>query len=149
MHEEHNSVLSTPAEADKIGYYGRYRYIGKTQISAKPKYRPIYRTISSDNVVADAHSRVEIEHAAQLDWIDFAKAQQNDYVLKRYLEGTNSVNVITQEWRSVKLLCDVSRDGVPCPLVPCRFRRIIFDNCHNLTDSGIRVTISFISETYT
>jgi len=124
-----------------------------TDISAKPKFRPIYRTISSDNVMADAHSRVEIEaiyeDAAQLDWIDFANTQQNDYVLKRYLEGTNSVNVITQEWRSVKLLCDVSHDGVPCPLVPCTFRRIIFDNCHNLTDSGIRVTISFISETYT
>jgi len=34
MHEEYNSVLSTPTEADKIGRFGRYRYIGKTQISA-------------------------------------------------------------------------------------------------------------------
>jgi len=43
MREEYNSVLSTPTEADKIGQFGRYRYIGKTQISA----RPIYRSISS------------------------------------------------------------------------------------------------------
>ena len=51
--------------------------------------------------------------------------------------------------RVSKLLCCVSRDGVPRPLVPCGFRRIIFDDCHNLTHSGIRATIKFISETYT
>ena len=124
MHEEHNSLLSTPTEADKIGYYGRYRYIGKTQLSADISARPIYRSISSDNVVADAHSRVEIEaiyeHAAPLDWIDFAKAQQNDYVLKRYLEGTNSVNVITQEWR-------VSNCFVTFHVMVCRVRWFLAD----------------------
>jgi len=46
MREEYNSVLSTPTEADKIGYFGRCRYIGKTQISA----RPTYRSISSQNL---------------------------------------------------------------------------------------------------
>ena len=106
-----------------------------------------------DNVVADALSRVEIaaifQHAAQIDWNDFAKAQQNDYVLKRYLDETDSANVATCEWQGVKLLCDVSRNGVPRPFVPCGFRRIVFDNCHNLTHSGIRATIKFISETYT
>jgi len=30
MHEEYNSVLSTPTEADKIGRFRWYRYIGKT-----------------------------------------------------------------------------------------------------------------------
>jgi len=35
MREEYNSVLSTSAEADKIGRFGRYRYIAKTQISAR------------------------------------------------------------------------------------------------------------------
>jgi len=34
MREEYISVLSTPIEADNIGRFGRYRYIGKTQISA-------------------------------------------------------------------------------------------------------------------
>jgi len=34
MREENNSVLTRPTEADKIGRFGRYRYIGKTQISA-------------------------------------------------------------------------------------------------------------------
>jgi len=34
MCEECNSVLLTPTEADKIGHFGQYRYIGKTQISA-------------------------------------------------------------------------------------------------------------------
>jgi len=35
MREGYNSVLSTSAEAnaDKIGHFSRYRYIGKTQIS--------------------------------------------------------------------------------------------------------------------
>ena len=35
MREEYNSVLSTPTESD-------------TDISVKPKYRPIYQSISSD-----------------------------------------------------------------------------------------------------
>jgi len=35
MCEEYNSVLSTPFEADKIGCFGRYRYIGKTLISTQ------------------------------------------------------------------------------------------------------------------
>jgi len=34
MREEHNSVLSTPTEADKIGHFVWYRCIGETQISA-------------------------------------------------------------------------------------------------------------------
>jgi len=33
MHKEYNSALPTPTEADKIGRFGRHRYIGKTQIS--------------------------------------------------------------------------------------------------------------------
>jgi len=104
-------------------------------------------------VVADALCRVEIaaifQHTAQIDWNDFAKAQQSDYVLKRYLEETATANVVTHEWQGVKLLCDAFRDGVPRPLVPCGVRRIIFDNCHKSTHSGIRATIKFISETYT
>jgi len=35
MREEYTSVLSTPAEADKIGRFDRYRYIVKTQNSAQ------------------------------------------------------------------------------------------------------------------
>ena len=35
MLEEYNSILSTPTEADNIGHFGQYRYIGETQISAR------------------------------------------------------------------------------------------------------------------
>ena len=77
-----------------------------------------------DNVVVDALSHVEIaaifQHAAQIDWNDFAKAQQNDYVLKRYLEGTNSVNVLTQEWR-------VSNCFVTFHVMVCRVRWFLAD----------------------
>jgi len=34
MCEEYNSVFTTPTEADKIGCFGRYRYIGEIQITA-------------------------------------------------------------------------------------------------------------------
>jgi len=54
-----------------------------------------------DNVMADALSRIEInsifQHAAKIDWHAFAKAQRNDYELKRYLGETNPANVIEQE----------------------------------------------------
>jgi len=33
--EEYNSVCSRPTEADKIGPFGQYRYIGKIQILAR------------------------------------------------------------------------------------------------------------------
>ena len=33
MREESNSILSTTTVADKIGRFGRFRYIGETQIS--------------------------------------------------------------------------------------------------------------------
>jgi len=34
MREEYNSVLSTRTDADKISHFGRYRYIGKSQMLA-------------------------------------------------------------------------------------------------------------------
>ena len=34
------------------------------------------------------------QHAAKINWHAFAKAQRNDYELKRYLDETNSANVI-------------------------------------------------------
>jgi len=34
MHEEYSSVLSTPTEANKIGCFGQYRYVGETQVLA-------------------------------------------------------------------------------------------------------------------
>jgi len=40
MCEEYNSVLSTPAEADKIGRFGRHRYIGQA----------VYRSISKHSL---------------------------------------------------------------------------------------------------
>jgi len=47
MREDYNSVLATPTEADNIGRFSRYRYIGKTQISADILARPIYWSISN------------------------------------------------------------------------------------------------------
>jgi len=108
---------------------------------------------TSKGVMADALSRKEIDaifqDTAQADWNNFAKTQQNDYVLKRYLDETDSPNVVTHEWQGIKLLCDGARDRVPRPLVPCGFRRTIFLHCQNLTHSGIRVTIKFMFEVYT
>ena len=45
MREKYNSVSSTTTEADKIGRFDRYRYIGKTQISA---YIPAQADLSVD-----------------------------------------------------------------------------------------------------
>ena len=47
MRDEYNRVLSTPTEADKIGRFGRYRYIGKTQISADYIGRSLLISISA------------------------------------------------------------------------------------------------------
>jgi len=122
-------------------------------LSEIPSFCTNLRFKGCDNVVADALSRIEInsifQHAAKIHWHAFAKAQRNDYELKRYLDKTNSANVIEHEWNGASLLCDVSRDGTPRPLVPCGVCCIVFDNCHNLAHCGIRATIKFSSETYT
>jgi len=50
MREEYNRVLSTPAEIDKIGRFGRYRYIDKTQISARYIGQAVYQCISEHSL---------------------------------------------------------------------------------------------------
>jgi len=112
-----------------------------------PQLRP------GGNVVVDTVTRAEIEvifhHAAQNDWNDFAKLIEttlrwNDTYMKTTL--LLSLHMSGTVW---KYFCDVSRAGVPRPLVPCGFRHIISGNCRNLTHSAFRATIKFISETYT
>jgi len=97
------------------------------------------------NQFGDALTRIEIntifQHAAKIDWHTFAKAQQNDYELTRYLDETISVSDIEHEWIGAALLYDVSRDGTPRPWVPCGFRCIVFDNCHNATHCSICATV--------
>jgi len=65
------------------------------------------------------------QHAAKIDWHAFAKAQRNDYELKRYLDETNFANVIEEEWNGATLFCDVSSDGTRAGLneseAPCKF----------------------------
>jgi len=56
MREEYNSVLSTPAEADNIGRFGRYRYIGEAQISAWL----IYRSMSTLNDIYSVPQQVKV-----------------------------------------------------------------------------------------
>jgi len=46
MREEYNSVLSTPTEADKTGYFGRYRYTGETKIPAISSFNTLYHAMN-------------------------------------------------------------------------------------------------------
>jgi len=55
MREEYNNVLSTPTEADKIGRFGRYRYIGKTQISANYIGLSLELSIAHNNNIFSFH----------------------------------------------------------------------------------------------
>ena len=70
-----------------------------------------------------------------------------DYITGNELHQCHRTRV--EHTVAATLLCDVSRDGTPLPLVPCGFRWIVFDNCHNLIHCVIRATVKFISETYT
>jgi len=46
MRDEYNIILSTPIEADNIGRFGQYRYIGKTQISADILAKKMLKTLN-------------------------------------------------------------------------------------------------------
>lgn len=109
----------------------------------------------SENVVADALSRIEINALLSgqppvLDFTAMAKAQAVDPQI-RALQSSPSTSLIVEAIplpdSSDAILCDTST-GSQRPLVPLNCRRIVFDSLHGLSHPGIRATQRLITARY-
>ncbi|CAH8608307.1 unnamed protein product [Schistosoma intercalatum] len=102
------------------------------------------------NCVADALSRIQM-NAVTLPVLDLpamAAAQAND---PSCTEAPHSTSLQYQEvplaTTSGTILCDTST-GLPRPIVPSAYRRLVFDALHGLSHPGIAATLRFISARY-
>ncbi|GBM64178.1 hypothetical protein AVEN_89030-1 [Araneus ventricosus] len=113
----------------------------------------IRHLIGTDNVVADALSRIHISTIGLPYAIDFqkmAEEQQTDPELQDIL-SSNTTSLVLQPLPvgepPVTLHCDVSLGRIR-PFVPENFRREVFTNLHSLSHPGIRASARMISERY-
>ena len=107
----------------------------------------------SQNVVADALSRIEIDSITNCDVLnfnDFAEAQKNDPEMQNILQKKSSslkLELIPCQLSDCNLMCDTST-GTSRPFVPQSFRRLIFNHLHNLSHPGIAATTKLITSRY-
>ncbi|GBM07674.1 hypothetical protein AVEN_228173-1 [Araneus ventricosus] len=107
----------------------------------------------SKNVVADSLSRIElnsITNSPFLNFCELAKAQQNDPETQKLLQDkSSSLQLALKPYLSTisDLICDIST-GSSRPLVPESFRRLIFEQLHNISHPGIAVMTKLISARY-
>ncbi|GBO44223.1 Retrovirus-related Pol polyprotein from transposon 17.6 [Araneus ventricosus] len=91
----------------------------------------------SQNIVADALSRIEVDSITKspiLNFKEFARAQKDDSDIQKFLHNDASslqLELKPCQTSNCNLLCDTST-GVPRPFVPTSFRKLIFDHLHNL-----------------
>ena len=106
----------------------------------------------SDNVVADALSRIETNAllSGQPPTVDFAAMAQTQAAdpqiraLQSSPLSTLVVEAIPLPHSSIPLYCDTST-GKQRPLVPPAWRRTVFDSLHGLSHPGIRATQKLIT----
>jgi cleavage and polyadenylation specificity factor subunit 1 len=107
----------------------------------------------SDNTVADALSRIDIQAIHQqpttIDYSDLAAAQQSDEELKKLKSSSTSLKLtnIPFEGTTATLVCDIST-GIARPYVPEKFRHTVFQTLHCLAHPGIRSTQHLINSSY-
>ncbi|GFT63253.1 transposon Ty3-I Gag-Pol polyprotein [Nephila pilipes] len=108
----------------------------------------------SENVVADALSRIHISTINTPSVVDFnkmAREQLKDSQLQDILAGSCPTSLVLQPLPvgqpPVTLHCDVSMDRIR-PFVPKMFRREIFNNLHTLSHPGVRASLKMVAERY-
>ncbi|GBN01125.1 Transposon Ty3-G Gag-Pol polyprotein, partial [Araneus ventricosus] len=107
----------------------------------------------SQNIVADALSRIEVDSITKspiLNFEEFARAQKDDSDIQKFFHNDASslqLELKPCQTSNCNLLCDTST-GVPRPFVPTSFRKLIFDHLHNLAHPGIAASTKLISARY-
>ncbi|KAK9885262.1 hypothetical protein WA026_010760 [Henosepilachna vigintioctopunctata] len=103
----------------------------------------------SDNVAADALSRIEELHTS-VDYEALAKSQQTDDELANLIEHETSslkLRLIKIPGTTHELWCDVTKSA-PRPYVTTSFRKIAFDSVHRFSHPGVKATTKLLTERY-
>ncbi|GFW10215.1 hypothetical protein TNCV_1849321 [Trichonephila clavipes] len=109
--------------------------------------------VGTENKVADALSRVEIDAIIKppiLDYKKFAQAQLQDSEIQSFLKADSSIKLEKQyfpPFEDVSLYCDKSLE-TPRPFVPKNLRQMVFQNLHFLSHPGISATTNLISKRF-
>ncbi|KAH9586005.1 hypothetical protein MS3_00007070 [Schistosoma haematobium] len=102
------------------------------------------------NCVADALSRIQM-NAVTLPVLDLpamAAAQANDPSCTKAPHSTSlQYQEVPLATTSGTILCDTST-GLPRPIVPSAYRRLVFDALHGLSHPGIAATLRLIAARY-
>ena len=101
----------------------------------------------SDNVVADAFSRLE-SIVTTVDYNVLQREQENDNELKNFLNNNNTALKLQKiKIEDANIYCDQSTSR-PRPFITSSFRKAIFDNLHNLSHPGPTATAKLVSERF-
>ncbi|GFT09014.1 transposon Tf2-11 polyprotein [Trichonephila clavipes] len=104
-----------------------------------------------DNIIADALSRIDESHfQPTIDYEGIAKAQEMDEELKDILSSHNSslqLEKVPIFGFNLDIFCDCSAKKKR-PYIPEAFRRIVFNNIHNLAHPGIRTTTELLTSKF-
>ncbi|GFX65422.1 hypothetical protein TNCV_399731 [Trichonephila clavipes] len=106
----------------------------------------------SDNTVADALSRIEIDEISPtvINFKEFASAQSDDEELQKILNSNDSSLEIEKHYfplEDVTLYCDMSQKQ-PRPFVPKSMRQLIFKALHFFSHPGISASIDLIAKRF-
>ncbi|KAI5731497.1 hypothetical protein M8J77_010994 [Diaphorina citri] len=122
-------------------------------LTCKRRFRPCCRRYTpatgSQNVVADALSRIDAIHAT-LDYKSLAPSQQTDEELKVPLQGTDSglhLKLLQMPESDVHIYCDVSTRTAR-PFITRPFRRTAFNSIHQLSHLSVNTTVKLVKERY-
>lgn len=102
-----------------------------------------------DNIVADTLSRIQaIDMPANLDFKKLAEEQEKDEELQSLINDNKSgLNLKLIENTHYKIYCDVSGSSIR-PYLTLSFRKLVFDNIHNLSHPGVKATVDLIRSRY-
>ena len=107
------------------------------------------RVKGSDNIVADALSRIE-SVSKGIDYQQLAESQRHDEELKKLLEEKMSSLVLRRVMlpeADQEIYCDISKDTIR-PYVPAPERSIVFNTLHSLSHPGIRATQKLLTRRF-
>ncbi|GBN07736.1 hypothetical protein AVEN_251413-1 [Araneus ventricosus] len=111
------------------------------QISMPVEWIDIRYVVGTDNKVADALSRVEIDAITKpptMDYKKFAQSQLHNTEVKSFFQPDSSIKLQKQYFplEDVFIYCDMSLE-TPRPFVPKDLRQEVFENLHFLSHPGI------------
>ena len=102
----------------------------------------------SENVTADAFSRIEAIDAGQSLLEELQQAQATDVELQTILaNNSTSLELRRVELGPINVVCDTTQ-ARNRPFVPEALRQSIFGSYHNLSHPGTQATIKIITERY-